>query len=469
MLELEKAVEKATKKLASEFDQVRRTFKNPIERELLSVSSFVFTLSAAGRHISAYSRKIRADMTPGLSFTDAVISNLKGKTKITLPSLESVRFVVRYMAGLTACLVFSVVKDNYSPACAMTAVFLLNCAASPNLKGSLDIMLAIVVSNVVGALLFSWSCQTGHGDLLLPFVFFLYLVPTISVAMGSSSFVNIGFFASALSPFYMVDFCPAADEASSSAKAVGLWGGIRARTIAMFIVTFCEFMFLEKKLSTLATDKLDAAMQAILQALSAMWAGKNPDTALEDVPGLVSGALEFDSGAQLEPRYSNCKWNAAFMSDCLDATTRLRTDVLLCYRAMAGLEGDEFLKEIYDARGFPPIVTTLESAPGFKQIEDQLGSTLEDARSMSRSLLLHQAGEYTALKIFEGRSETGLDKLEGMDKAMADLIAGGVKFPKQAPETMENDQICQLCVLILTLEFAKQHMASIVHSAIKNT
>jgi hypothetical protein len=458
LVKLEQDVKSATAKLASEFDKVRRTFPKALERDLLSLSSFVFTLSAAARKISEFSSMIRDDPPAGLSFTEAIVSNLKGKTKVTLPSLESVRFVIRYIVGLTACLIFSVLKDSYSPACAMTAVFLLNCAASPNLKGSLDVMLAIVVSNVVGALMFSWSCQTGHGDKLLPFAFFLYLVPTVSVAMGSSSFVNIGFFAAALSPFYMVDFCPAADEASSSAKAVSLWGGIRARTIAMFIITFCEFMFMEKRLSTLATDKLDYAMQGVLQALSDMWAGKNPDSALEAVPGLVSGAAEFDTGAQLEPRYNHCKWNRAFMSDCLDATTRLRTDVLLCYRGMAGLNGNT-----------ESISDTLKSAQGFKAIEDQLGSTLEDARGMSRELLLHESGEYTALKVFEGRSETGLDKLEGMDKAMDDLIAGGIKFPKAVPESMEGDQICQLCVVILTLEFAKQHMAAIVHSAIKNT
>merc|ERR550514_1587999 len=142
----------------------------------------------------------------------------------------------------------------------------------------------------------------------------------------------------------------------------------------------------------------------------------------------------------------------------MDAVKRLRTDVNLCFRGLAGKEGDASKN-----------VETLKSAPGFKLMETDLATVLEDARKMSTGVLMHRTGEYTELSAFDGKTEAGLDTLADMDKAMEDLRSRSVSFPQKTPDTMEGDQICQLCVLIMTLEFSKKHMAEIVHSAIKRT
>lgn len=112
----------------------------------------------------------------------------------------------------------------------------------------------------------------------------------------------------------------------------------------------------------------------------------------------------------------------------------------------------------------------LRNAWGFRRIEDNLSNFLDDARILSVALLNHRTGEFTALESFERRNHaSSLDKLDGVDIIVEDLLETGLGFPIEAPMSMENDLMCQLGLLITMLEFSKQHIASIAHSCIKHT
>jgi hypothetical protein len=359
------------------------------------------------------------------------------------------------MIGLLLCFLLSVYWDNYSRACAMTGVFLLNHSSSPNIKGSLDLMLARVVGSVVGTLLFSWSCRTGHGDAVLPFLFFCLLFPCTWVAHSRSSFSTIGFFVAALAPFSMVKDCPAPELASSSHAAVGLWAGIRARSIATFILTLCEFVFMEKRHSKLAANFYDTAVQAMQSAFVSLWKGDDPKPALNDASKDAGQAVSMDGGAKVEPRFGGCEWKTDFLQACCKTLSCLRVDVLMTQRGMGGLEGKT-----------DDISKLLASSAGFQSMREEFDRLLEDARVASTSVLLHTNGEHTQMNKFEHMSD--IDKLGQMGKALEDLNAH-IEFPKAAPDTMEDDVICQLALMLTMLELAKTHVASIVADGMKFT
>jgi len=452
--EMEDAVKKATSKLAADFDQSRRSFQKPLNRELLSESAFAYALSAYGRHVVDYSAMLRTNKPQGATWMEAIEATFNAHSGVAPPTMAGVRFIARYMIGLMICFLFSVYWDNYSPACAMTAVFLLNDRPSPDVKGSLDLMLAIVVGSVVGTLLFSWSCRSGHGDAVLPFVFFFLLFPCIWVAQSRSSFSTIGFFIAALAPFSMVKACPSPELASSTHSAVGLWAGIRARSVAMFVLTVCEFMLMEKRHSLFAVDAYDNATKAVQTALASLWTGADPKPALDDASKGAGEALSFSMGAKVEPRFGACEWKTAFLADCCDVLASLRVDVLMIYRGMGVVEGKADNSEV------------LKASSGFKLVQEDLEKMLTTTREMSTSVLLHMRGEHTQLAAFECMSN--IDKLGDIDKAIEDLNAH-LKFPDAAPESMETDQICQVALMITMLELAKTHLASIVFSGMKYT
>jgi hypothetical protein len=316
-------------------------------------------------------------------------------------------------------------------------------------------MLAIVVGSVVGTLAFSWSCRTGHGDAALPVVFFFLIFPCTWVAHSRSSFSTIGFFIAALSPFSMVKECPAPELASSSQNAQALWGGIRARSIAMFILTVCEFVFMERKHSRFSADYFDNAMKSIESAFALLWDGKDPKSASDDAKKGTDNAISFGAGAKVEPRFGGCEWKKEFLEDCCDAIACLRVDVMMTYRGMGGVDGNA-----------EKISALLKGAAGFKLLQDGFDSMLEAARVMTNGVLLHTNGEHKQLAAFETMSE--MDELAELDKAIADLNAC-LKFPDKAPDTMENDQICQLALMIAMLQLAKTHVAAIVRSGLKHT
>jgi hypothetical protein len=459
---MEDAVKRAMRRLSAEFDQSRRNFAKPLLRELLCVSSFVFTLSAFGREVREYSKTLRNDVPEGATWVGALSTP-------TLPSVGGVRFVPRYLAGLMLCFGYSAIMDGFSPACAVTAVLLLaqRGGAVHDVQRALDVAFSVIVGSVAGAVLFSWSCASSHGEVVLPIVFFLYMVPCIHLATGESrgessraSFTNMGFFAAALAPFAMVQTCPAvaaAGHEESFGSATSPWSGVRAHSLAMLILVLCEFMFMEKRHSTFATDLYNDALQSIQTAFAELWNDNDPKPALEHIPKTLGNVAVFAEGAKLEPRFGACEWNTVFMHDCCDAVASLRIDVLLIHRCMRGGNGrtDKMFK-------------TLRLAPGFEFMKEELANLLESARVTSTSLLLHREGVFDAFRDFDGWSEERIDRMEGVDKAIDDLVTGGLLFPANAPKTMESDRLCQISLLITMLEFAKQHMASIIRSGIRN-
>merc|ERR1719375_1609242 len=106
------------KTLATKFHATRKNFGKGISEELLSESFFVFVLSAYARKVSEFADKLIKAPPQGTGFGTAFIGGVKGIFAISNPYWG--RFVGRYFAGLTLCMIYSVVMDNFGGACAIT-------------------------------------------------------------------------------------------------------------------------------------------------------------------------------------------------------------------------------------------------------------------------------------------------------------------------------------------------------------
>merc|ERR1719375_2703839 len=336
------------------------------------------------------------------------------------------RFTARYLAALMLCFVFSVAMDNYGGACAITAVFLLNTRVGPDMMATLNTLLAVVVGCVVGAILYSYSCLTGMGHIILPLTSFLMWWSCIHIGYGGSSFALIGLLIAALAPFVLVTECPPVDKVTDTGGALGLWIGIRGCIIAMVIVTIFEVLAVPGVQGDLAFQAFDEAMQGLKAAFQALWKAEDPMPALEPVGGKIGESSMFNSGAKLEPRYWKCKWKAGFMDECNDVATKLRLDVLTIKHA---IDGSGSVKN--------EVFSILKGIPAIPTMEKDLSNTLEDAREIAVEMLEHGYGPFSGLAKLD--SLEGVDELDGWAKSIEEVSAK-VKFPAAAPDSMEDDQ-----------------------------
>merc|ERR1719159_954087 len=367
------------------------------------------------------------------------------------PGTHHDRFVLRYFAALTVCMIYGVVMDNYGGACAITAVFLLNTRVGPDMMATVNGLLAVVVGCVVGAIIYSYSCEASNSAIVLPVMTAITLFSMMFVAFGGSSFASIGLLIAALSPFNMMKMCPsgAVDETGS---AVGLWIGIKGCIIAMVIIAICELISVPGEQAQLARDDWNEAMKAIQQGFSDLWEQKHPGEAVAGVPGLLGSSASFNIGAILEPRFDRCRWKSEFLTECIAAATKLRLDILTI---RSGLEGND--GQTGDT------MAKLVKVKSFAGIKKDLADTLEDAREIAFELLKHEKGIFTGLKKLDKLD--GIDELDNLGQAIEEANTV-LKFPEPAPESMEECELCQISIVFVMLDYTVKHIASITKSAV---
>jgi len=362
---------------------------------------------------------------------------------------------MRYWVALMLCFIFGVVMDNYGGACAITAVFLLNTRVGPDMMATLNTLLAVVVGAVCGAILYVYACLGGAGLYVLPIVSFIYWVVTIHVGYGGSSFALVGILMAGLAPFVVVKQCD--PNPTDTGGAAGLWIGIRGCIIAMVIVSLCEILSVPGVQGDLAFQEFDAAMEGLKAAFKALWKAEDPCPALEPVPGHIAASDMFNSGAKLEPRYWKCKWKSGFQTSCNVVATKLRLDILTIKHAMDGSGSGK--------QEGPKLLNILNSVPSIAAMAKDLDNTLEDAREISIELLEHGYGPFGGASKLD--SLEGVDSLDGFAEAIKQ-VAGKVKFPDTAPDSMEDDLLCQLSIVFVMLDYSIKHVAEMIKDAIRN-
>merc|ERR1719298_172919 len=77
---------------------------------------------------------------------------------------DNMFFLLKHFVAFSFCWVYAIYVDNYGGACVVTAVFLMNNLACPDVQGLLNSMNAVILAAVVGSLVFEWSCESRHSS-----------------------------------------------------------------------------------------------------------------------------------------------------------------------------------------------------------------------------------------------------------------------------------------------------------------
>merc|ERR1719171_149676 len=191
--------------------------------------------------------------------------------------------------------------------------------------------------------------------------------------------------------------------------------------------------------------------------MKAFWNQDDIGTAIAPVAGHCGEANAFNNSAKIEPRLWRYDWKFDLHNDLVENVRTLRLDLLMMESAMEGSGGS--------ASG---LFDKFADTPEWGRVRKDLDSTLEQARMLSVSLVGLEKGKFSALqKEIDFESDNKMDELEDLPDLLKTL-AGVLEFPEKPPETMEEDALCKVSVVLVMLQSTCAHIAHIVHVVINN-
>eukprot|EP00929_Paragymnodinium_shiwhaense_P059742 TRINITY_DN298_c0_g1_i1.p1 TRINITY_DN298_c0_g1~~TRINITY_DN298_c0_g1_i1.p1 ORF type:complete len:353 (+),score=122.57 TRINITY_DN298_c0_g1_i1:80-1060(+) len=318
-------------------------------------------------------------------------------------------------------------------------------------------LLSVVVGIVCNALMYNFSCKYGSTQILM-IVSIFYWASTIFVAQGGSSLAGIGLIMAALAPFAILKQCLNVSAEMEAASAVGLWGGIRALLIAVVVTVLWEIAHVPGSFCRMSVDSLEEGMKKLEDAFKKVFNEEDASEELAAVSKKLGDADAFCAAAVMEPRLWWCRWQKEFLGQSTSAVDQVRRDVLVMRLALLGDTAGT------DNEKVGSIMKYLKKVPKTKELEEHLIHILGDAKKLTVGLLDHLQGPFDGLKQI-GKVD-GLDDLHGIDDAIKDINTV-VTLPKQAPESMEADELCQLSIIFVMLEYICVHIACITKGAVR--
>merc|ERR1719482_2517451 len=406
----------AVKTLAKDFDAARKGGK-AVSTDLLGENYFVLTISAYARLVIDYTEMMMSSPPQGAGMGAAIAGGLSSTWDFAaMTERFNLNFTIVHFIALVICWCWSVFVDNWGGGCVITAVFLMSTNVCPDIQAFLNVLNAVILAVVAGTLVFQWTCGSGFGDYVLPFAALVLWAIGMYGVFAKSVFLLPCLVFVALTPFRWVTSCPTGDIA---AGARALWGGMVANILAILFVCGCQFFLAVDRANNLATNKLDDAFSGLRKAFDAYWKHEDATGPMGSVSGDCGAGSGFCASAGIEPRMWRNNWKGSLFLDIVTHVETIRLDILMLWFAMAGSDGKP------DA-----IFSKFENEPGFKSVQDDLNSTLEDAHMLAISTLKHEGGKFTGLTSL--KNTTGIDELGALPGLISHL-SSTLKFPAAAP------------------------------------
>jgi len=439
------------KQLAKDFDTARKALNKPVSTDMLGENYFVLTISAYSRLVIDYSEMMISNPPQGAGFGAALASGLKSTWDVSaMTERFNLNFTIVHYLALVFCWLYSVYVDNWAGGCVITAVFLMSTNVCPDIQAFLNVLNAVILAVVAGTLVFQWTCGSGFGDFVLPLAAFVLWTFGLYGVFAKGPFLLPCLVFVALTPFRWVTSCPTGDI---SAGARALWGGMVANILAILFVCGFQYSLGVDRANNLATNSLDDAFGGLRKAFDAFWKHDDATVPMGSVSGSCGAGLGFCASAKIEPRFWRNAWKAGLYTEIVAHVQTIRLDILMLWFAMAGSDGKP------DA-----IFSKFENSSQFKGIKDDLNSTLEDAHGLAIGMMSHETGHFSGLSKLKNTS--GIDDLDALP-GLITYLNSNLKFPTEAPENMEDDELCQISTVCMLLDSTVKHIAVLMKGTIR--
>jgi len=443
----------AVAQLAKDFDAGRKALNKPVSADLLGENFFVLTVSAYARLVIDYAEMMTTKPPKGAGFGAALMGGLKSTWDMkSMTERFNMNFTIVHFTALLISWLFSVYMDNWGGGCVITAVFLMSPSVCPDIQAFLNVLNAVVLAVIVGTLIFQWTCGLGPGigNYLLPFTAFVMWIIGMYGVFAKSAFLLPCLVFVALTPFRWVTSCPTG-EIAAGARAI--WAGMVANILAIGFVCTCQYTMGADRANHLAINAMDDAFLGLRKAFHAFWDEQDATVPMGSVAGDLGAGSGFCGAAVIEPRFSRLPWKSALYVGMVAHMRQIRLDILMLWFAMAGSDGQP------DA-----IFQKFNASDKFAAVRDDLNGTLEDTHALCVAMVAHEKGRFTGLEKLS--TTTGIDELDALPGLIVELNAK-LRFPREAPESMEDDEICQISTVCFLLDSTVKHIAALMKCAVK--
>jgi len=206
--------------------------------------------------------------------------------------------------------------------------------------------------------------------------------------------------------------------------------------------------------NNLAVSSMDEAFGGLRKAFDAFWAHKDATEPMGVVPGARGAGAGYCHSASIEPRFWRNQWKSGLYTNISAHVETIRLDILMLWFAMAGSDGKP-----------DGIFSKFEHNSEFKSVQNDLNSTLEDAHTLVIGLLSHEGGKFQGLSKL--KNTTGIDSLGDLPDLIGHLQSE-LKFPAEAPDTMEDDELCQISTVCMLLDSTIKHIAVVIADTVRS-
>jgi hypothetical protein len=445
-------VKDSVRALAREFDATRRSLRTPINVELLGESFFVLTLSAYARLVCEYTDMLLRGPPQAPGFGADVMAGIRS-TWSGLLDKDNMFFLLKHFVAFSVCWIYAIYFDSFSGSCVITAVFLMNNLSCPDVQALLNAMNAVILSAVVGSLVFEWSCESQHSIYVLPFLTLAIWLFGLFGVFSGSRFATASIFIVALIPFKLIAHCPPPGSDLVSGAA-GTYHSMVGFVLAIIFVALFQYMLAKDRASNLALQSLQSAFTDLKDGLAAFWVAEDMTKPLSTVAGYLATGAACSASAAIEPRLWRTQWNHPLYLDVVASLKVLRLDFMMMWHAIGGRTGSP-----------EKLFNRFSATPEFKAIQMDLSQTFSDAAMICTNMLAHTGGVLSGLQ--ELKTTTGIDELEALGPLINNLNRS-LNFPAVPGETMEDDDLCQISTILLMLDSTVKHVAHLLKKPVKN-
>jgi len=469
-------VEKAVKDLADGWHELRcGSPEEPLEAlssSLLTESFFVYEVSAYGRLVVDFTRSmLHEPPCPWSSCISkqALCSYLQRPfRKEHLFGRQQLNFTLRNFLSLNIACFLGLFGQGYNMQIPTFVSLMLSKDIGAALRMNMGRMQGTVLGMLIGYILFEYlhSCETIFVCLRI-MAQLTFQVCVQFIHYYSSEFGFIGLLLAIFGGKALAQPC---EETIDRAAAVDFaFHSFKSVAMALGIVTAVDMLLKREMASVMARKSLFGAVDSMIDTFGGFLMDRPVQpvmTASSSISTNLAEAVRFGVEADQEARWHRTPFRIDLFKELCHIMNTLNSDLLTVQRAFRGvhdrdngLMNDGLMNRVVN-------VAPVE----FRRVRQGIMNTMDEVRRLTHAVLEHEhPGDLDARLLQDLQKQKSIQHLDGLQELLERIkgVYSEKLRTKPPPATMEEDEVCRLCVVFEMLDSAIFHASKAITSTVE--